>query len=177
MRRFGLLGAAVLFGVAGCQPAETPQQMQARMDQESAALKQYVDGMAQRWNAWITAGQVDSIVNLYMEDGREMPPNGPAAVGKAAVKALWEQGFSMGKTMIDVRPEAAVANGPLGIERGTYTTTFTANPGMTGMPMPPPADTGKYLIHWHNVNGTWQIAELIYNSDLPLPTPAPARRR
>ena len=177
MSRIGLLGTAALLGLAGCQAAETPEQMQARVDQESAALKQHVDGIAQRWNAWIAAGQVDSIVTLYMENGREMPPNGPAAVGRAAVKAMWEQGFSMGRTTIDVRPAAVVANGPLGIERGTYTTTFTANPGMTGMPMPPPADTGKYLVHWHNVNGTWQIAELMYSSDLPLPAPPPTRRR
>ena len=30
MRRFGLLGAAALLGLAACQPAETPQQVQAR---------------------------------------------------------------------------------------------------------------------------------------------------
>ena len=177
MRRFGLLGAAALLGLAGCQRAETPQQVQARMDQESAAFKQYVDGVAQRWGAWVGAGQADSIANGFTEDGREMPPNAPAAVGRAAIKAAWEQFFGMGKWTITVRPEVSAANGPLGVDRGTYTTTFSANAGMQGTMMPPPADTGKYLIHWQKVNDSWQMAELIWNSDMPLPTPPQATGR
>jgi len=82
----------------------------------------------------------------------------------------------MGKFTSQITQESVMANGPLGVDRGTYTFTFTPNKGMENMGVPP-ADTGKYLVHWHKVNGTWQIAELIYNSDLPLPAPAPARRR
>jgi ketosteroid isomerase-like protein len=84
MRKIGFVGAAVLLGLAGCQPAETPQQMQARMDQESAAFKQFISGMATRWGAWFAAGQADSVANITMDQGRWMPPNGPSAVGRAA---------------------------------------------------------------------------------------------
>ena len=176
MRRIGLLGTAALLALAGCQAAETPEQMQARMDAESAAFAEFASGVADRWEAWEAAGQADSIANIFMEQGRQMPPNQPALVGRDAIRANGVQQFSMGKTTIQITSETALANGPLGVNRGSYNFTFVANKGMENMGIPP-ADSGKYLMHWHNVNGNWQIAELIYNSNLPLPTPAPARRR
>lgn len=176
MRGYGLLGGAVLLGLAACQPAETPQQMQARIDAESAAFAEFASGVAKRWEGWEAAGQADSIANMYMEQGREMPPNGPAFVGRDAIRANAAQQLSMGKITIHITSETAVANGALGINRGSYDFTFVANKGMENMGIPP-ADSGKYLMHWHKVNGNWQIAELIYNSNLPLPTPAPAPAR
>lgn len=177
MRRFGLLGAAVLFGVAGCQPAETPQQMQARMDQESAAFKAAIEGMARRWEAWEAAGQADSFPTMFMDGGREMPPNAPALVGAEAIRAYHAQLASMGSFTSHITAQSVMANGPLGIDRGTYHFTFTPNQGMENMGMPA-ADSGKYLVHWHQVNGSWKIADLIYNSDVPLPpAPAPTRQR
>jgi ketosteroid isomerase-like protein len=178
MRTIGFLGAAALLGVMGCQPAETPQQMQARMDQESAAFKQFVGGVTKRWERWDAAGQADSIANIYMDQGREMPPNAPAVVGRNALRTSAAAEFGMGKVSVHITSESSVANGPLGIDRGSYNFTFTANKGMkptAGIMMPPSADTGKYLAHWHKVNGTWQLAELIVNSNLPVGGAAPAR--
>lgn len=167
---------ALLLAVAGCQPAETSAQMQARMDQESAELREYAMGVERRWEAWTAAGQADSFPTVFMEQGREMPANGKAVVGRQAIREHHAQQASMGTFNSRITQESVIANGPLGIDRGTYTFTFTPNRGMENMGLPP-ADTGKYLVHWHQVNGTWQIADLIYNSDLPLPAPTPARRR
>jgi hypothetical protein len=36
------------------------------------------------------------------------------------------------------------------------------------------ADTGKYLIHWHQVGGKWLIADVAWNSNIPLPAPPKA---
>lgn len=176
MRRIGLLGAAALLGLAACQPAETPQQMQARMDQESAAFKAAIEPLARRWEAWEAAGQADSFATAFTDGGREMPPNGPALVGAEAIRAYHAQMASMGTFTSQITTETAVANGPLGVDRGKYRFTFKPNKGMENMGVPA-ADSGKYLVHWHQVDGSWKIADLIYNSDLPLPTPAPARRR
>lgn len=176
MRRFGLLGAATLLGVAACQSAETPQQMQARMERETAELKAYATALEKRWEGWYAAGQADSFATTFTEQGREMPANGKAVVGRDAIRAFHAQQASMGKFTAHIVEEAVVANGPVGVDRGTYTSTFTPNKGMENMGVPP-ADTGKWVVHWQKINGTWQMAELIYNSDLPLPAPAPTRRR
>jgi hypothetical protein len=150
--------------------------MQARMERETADLKEYATGVEKRWEAWYAAGLADSFPTSFTEQGREMPANGKALVGREAIGQFHAQQASMGKFTNHIMQESVVANGPLGIDRGTYTSTFIPNKGMENMGVPP-ADTGKWVVHWQKVNGTWQIAELIYNSDLPLPAPAPARRR
>ena len=161
-------------GVSACQMAESPEQMQARMDQESAAFRQVLSSTAARWESWYAAGQADSVANIFMEQGREMPPNGPTLAGRAAIQANMAQYFSMGAWTLDVMPEAAMANGPLGIDRGRFKVTFTrAASAPAEAAMIPPVDSGKYLIHWHQVNGAWMVADLIYNSDLPMPMPMP----
>jgi ketosteroid isomerase-like protein len=176
MRRIGLLGTAALLSLAGCQAAETPEQMQARMDQESAAFRAAIEPLARRWEAWEAAGQADSFATAFTDGGREMPPNAPAVVGLEAIRAYHAQMASLGTFISQIRTESAIANGPLGIDRGTYRFTFTPNTGMENMGIPA-ADSGKFLVHWHQVDGSWKIADLIYNSDVPLPTPAPARQR
>jgi ketosteroid isomerase-like protein len=177
MRTYGLVAAAAIFAAVACQPAETPQQMQARMDKESAALKDFATSMAPRWHAWFAAGQADSVANIFMEDGQMMDPNVPAAVGRAAIKSNLQQYFSLGKVNLTVQPQSAVANGPIGIEVGTFTQTFTPNRGakMPAGMMITPVDTGKYVIHWQQVNGAWQIAQLIDNSNMAVAMPAAAK--
>jgi ketosteroid isomerase-like protein len=174
MRTYGLLGMAALVGLVGCQPAETPQQMQARMDKETAAFKQYSTGVEKRWEGWEANNQPDSVANIFLENGREMAPNTPAAVGRAAIRANLAQELGMGTFALTITQEFAVANGPLAVDYGTYAFAFTANKGMENMGVPA-ADTGKYVAHWEKVGDGWQIAELIYNSDLPIPMPAPAK--
>ena len=179
MHRIALTAVAALaLGGTACQMAETPQQMQARMDQESATFQQFVSTTAARWKAWYAAGQADSMANIFMEQGREMPPNSPALVGRAAIQANQAQFFAMGEWTLDVTPEASMANGPLGVDRGRFKATFTrAANAPPEAAMIPPVDSGKYMIHWHQVNGAWMIADLIFNSDLPVPMPAPAPAR
>ena len=174
MRGVRSLAGTVVALLAACQTQETPQQMQARMGKESDAFKQAIAGTARRWEGWITAGQADSIANVFMEQGREMPPNGPAAVGRAGIRQFEAQNAAMIDGKLTLRTEEAIADGPLGVERGSFTFEGKAKPGAPkGMPATV-SDEGKYLIHWHNVNGQWRVAELIWNSNKPMMMPPPA---
>ncbi|MGQ0701661.1 MAG: YybH family protein [Gemmatimonadales bacterium] len=160
----------MLLAVAACQPsAETPDQAQARMDTESAAAKMAIDSMAGEFATHFNAGHADIVAGFYMENATAMPPNAPMASGRAAIQAVL-QGFVDMKAQLTLTPQAVVANGPLAIERGVYSVTFTP-PGATA----PMTDTGKYLVHWHMVDGKWMIADDIWNSDLAPPPPPPAR--
>lgn len=173
MRRFRLLGAALL-GVAACRPtAETPEQMQARMDQESAAARQAIEAANANFARWFAAGQSDSTTSMYTENATVMPPNQKAATGRQAIKASFDGLFAMGTWTIALTPGSVIANGPLAVESGTYVLGFT--PGPNAPPGMAPADTGKYLVHWQQVGGQWMLAHDIWNSDLPPPAPAPAR--
>jgi hypothetical protein len=74
---------------------------------------------------------------------------------------------------LKVTSENAIANGPIGIDNGTFTIEGTPKKGAPAG-MPAIKDNGKYMAHWHNVNGQWLIADLIWNSNQPLAMPAPA---
>ncbi|MBI4420528.1 MAG: hypothetical protein HY560_06850 [Gemmatimonadetes bacterium] len=165
--------------LAGCQVGESPQQMQARMDRESAAFRTTLEGMQRSYERWEAAGQVDSIASTYMEQGRSMPPNEPAAVGRAAIRQMAARNAALYDSKLTLKLESAMANGPLGVDRGSYALQLT--PKRTA-PRGTPAvsDEGKYLVHWHQVNGQWLIADVIWNSNKPVMMPAastPARRR
>jgi ketosteroid isomerase-like protein len=158
-----LCAAAAL--LVACQSHETPQQAQARMEKESEAFTTAAAAGDKRYAAWLAAGQADSIANVFTEQGREMPPNQPAVVGRAAIKAYEARNAATFAANLVIRGESYMASGPLGVERGSYTFEGKAKPGA---PKGVPAavkDDGKYLLHWHNVNGQWLIADMIWNSN------------
>jgi ketosteroid isomerase-like protein len=157
----------VLAAVA-CQPkAETAEQAQTRMQTESAAAKTVIDSVDREFTTHFNMGHPDLVAAMYAENAVAMPPNMPAAVGREAIKAVLA-GFVAMKAQLTLTSAAVSANGPMAVERGTYSVTFTP-PGATT----PITDTGKYLVHWHLIDGKWQLADDIWNSDLPaMPMPA-----
>ena len=151
--------------LVACQSHETPQQAQARMEKESEAFTAVAAPTARRYASWVAAGQADSIASIFTEQGREMPPNEPAVVGRAAIKVYEARNAATMAAKLTIRGESYMASGPLGIERGSYHFDGTAKPGAPrGMPSTV-SDDGKYLIHWHNVNGQWLMADMMWNSN------------
>ena len=172
MRRTGILMAALgsFAVIAGCQPAaETAEQAEARMASEAAAAKTAIEASNTRFVAHFNAGQGDSVAAHYTEDGRVMAPNMAVASGRQAIAA--SMGMMAGATLV-LNTESVAANGPLAVERGTYTITLTP-PGATA----PITDTGKYLVHWRKVGDNWLMVDDIWNSDLPaMPMGPPAKQ-
>jgi len=172
MRRMSRVVLALGLGVvAGCAPkAETAEQADQRMATEAAAARTAIEASNQRYTAFFNAGQSDSLAALFAENGRMMVPNGPAAVGRAAM-ATSLKGMAAMKPALVLTTEDVAVNGPLAIERGTYKFTFTP-PGATAAM----TDTGKYLVHLHMMGGKWMLVDQIWNSDLPpMPMGPPAK--
>jgi ketosteroid isomerase-like protein len=162
MPRTGILMAALgtFAMIAACQPtAETAEQAEARMASEAAAARTAIEASNARFVTHFNAGQGDSVAAHFTEDGRVMAPNMAAAVGRPAIAA--SMGMMGGATLV-LTAESVVANGPLAIERGTYSITLTP-PGATA----PITDTGKFLVHWRKVGDVWLKVDDIWNSDLP----------
>jgi ketosteroid isomerase-like protein len=172
MRALAGLACTLALGLAaGCQPkAETPEQAQARMDTESAAARTVIDSVNREFATHFNMGHGDVVAGYYTAQAHLMPPNGPAVVGGEAIKTSLAPFFTM-KPDLKMTTDAVVANGPVALERGTYAMAFTP-PGATA----PMTDTGKYLVHWHLVDGKWLKADEIWNSDLPaMPMGPPAK--
>ena len=122
------------------------------------------------------AGSQDgaAIAKLYAADGVEMPPNAPAAKGRAAIeafhKAFAQQWMMHGMT---ISPKSLhVFNGDTAYEVGSYKQSLMAQ--KTGAMVD---DTGKYIVLLKKdaASGAWLITHSIYNSDNPLPG-APAKK-
>ena len=114
-----------------------------------------------------------AIGKLYAADGVEMPPNAPAAKGRAAIeafhKALGQQVMMHGMT---ITPTETKVHGDYAYDIGTYKQSM--------MPMKGGAvvdDHGKYVVLLKkDASGTWLVTHAIYNSDVPLPAPPPAKK-
>ena len=158
--------------LAGCQPkGETPDQAQARMDTESAAAKVVIDSLDVEFAKHFNMAHADLVAAFYTEQGHLMAPNMAAAVGRQAI-TQGLAGMAAMKPDLKLTAEAVVANGPIAIERGVYSFTFTP-PGATA----PMTDLGKYLVHWQLVGGKWLMVADIWNSDKEpmMPVQAPTK--
>jgi ketosteroid isomerase-like protein len=172
MRTYLGIGTLLLIGLGACQKPETPSQAATRMDQESAAAKTALQAIARRWEGWTAAGQVDSFATAFTEDGRELPPHAPAAVG-AAIRAFHARQAALGSSTVAITVDHVSANGPLAAGGGMFIANITPGPGAPAG-MTAVADTGKWLAQLQQTGGTWRFVALIWNSDLPLPLPAAA---
>jgi uncharacterized protein (TIGR02246 family) len=109
-----------------------------------------------------------AIAKLYAADGVEMPPNAPAARGRAAIeafhKAFAQQWMMHGMT---ITPKSLhVWNADTAYEVGSYKQSLMSQKdgGMI-------EDTGKYIVLLKKdaATGAWLITHSIYNSDNPPP--------
>ena len=114
-----------------------------------------------------------AIAKLFAPDGVEMPPNAPAAKGRPAIeafhKAFGQQWMMHGMTIAST---GLKVTGDVAHDVGTYKQQL--------MPMkggPVVDDTGKYIVLLKkDASGAWWITQAIYNSDLPLPGAAAAKK-
>ncbi len=164
--------AVAAVALAACQASETQEQMQARIRAESDSARALIEQAAAAFGRLVSAGHADSLALMYAENAVLMPPNMPPATGRAAIRETFAGMLAGGPTTVHLAVGSVVANGPIAIESGRYHMTMQP-------PAPAPAmtDSGKYLVHWHRVDGAWRMAEDIWNSDVPVEAPAPARRR
>jgi ketosteroid isomerase-like protein len=159
--RYGRSGAVLLL-MAACAQASSPDEEQDRIDRETARARQAIEATNQRYTMHFNAGNGDSVAAIYAERGRVMWPNALSSVGRDSIASRLGAVGAMGPTL-SLRTEEVAANGPLAVERGRYTMTWTP-PGATPM-----ADSGKYLMRWHRIDAQWVIVDNIWNSDLPSP--------
>jgi uncharacterized protein (TIGR02246 family) len=113
------------------------------------------------------------MAKLYAPDGIEMPPNAPAVKGRAAIEAfhkgMAKEWMVHGMTLT---PTETHVMGDRAYETGTYKQGLMPQKG-GGMI----DDKGKFVVLLKkDASGAWWVTHAIYNSDLPLPAAAPAKK-
>ena len=162
-----LLTAA--FGCKSAAPADT-----------SASAQQAIDAANAQWPRLTSTGHSDSIAEFYAADAVLMPPNMATMKGKDAIRTFFATLNSADpKPTLTLRSERVVASGGMAVEIGRWHWGYPA--GAKLPPGTPAADSGKYIVHWHEQNGKWLMVDDIWNSDLPMPmaptAPPPPPRR
>jgi ketosteroid isomerase-like protein len=110
------------------------------------------------WDAW---------ANFYTDDATFGPPNGPPLTGHDALVAFVRalpptREFTLRQVDVDGRSDLAYVY-------GKYSWVLM----VSGQPELP--DSGKYIEVWRKQSdGNWKILRDVFNSDVPLATPAPA---
>lgn len=107
-----------------------------------------------------------ALAKLFAPDGEEMPPNAPAAKGRAAIEAYHKQ-FAQQFMVhgVTITATATRVAGAVAYDVGTYKQTLMAQKG-GGMF----DDTGKYVVLLRkDPGGAWLLTHVIYNSDNPVP--------
>jgi uncharacterized protein (TIGR02246 family) len=118
------------------------------------------------YQAALNAQDPAGIAKLYAADGAELPPNAPAANGRAAIeayhKAMKQQWMNHG---ITITSTAVRVSGDIAYDAGTYKQQLMSQKDGSMLD-----DKGKYIVLMKkDASGAWVISHAIYNTDLPLP--------
>ncbi|MFN2399438.1 MAG: SgcJ/EcaC family oxidoreductase [Gemmatimonadaceae bacterium] len=143
--------------VAGCGHA---MRLDTRPDEE--AIRQN----NRRWVEAIAAKDVTTIMSFYADDAMLMPPNGPAARGKVAIRDAWTAMVNLpGLNLVFEPTEVNVDDhGDGAYETGVYRMTIMGAQGRI-------EDDGKYVTVWRKNKGQWKAVADISNSNRPVMPP------
>jgi ketosteroid isomerase-like protein len=162
MRSTGFTPLVALAALLACQPAETEEQMQARLQAESDSARVAIEAANLAFTQHFNAGHMDSVGALYAPNAVVMAPGMPAVSGRDNIVATMRT-MPAGMNLA-LETQQVTANGPMAVERGAWTMTV---PGAEGAP--PMVTRGKYLVHWHRIDGQWLLVDDIWNDDAPPP--------
>lgn len=163
MLRIRFTVSALVCLASACQPAVPPGL--------SAADKAAIEAQDATYIKNITAGDASALVKAYYtNDAVFMPPNMALVTGAAAIEATMKAFPPI--TNYSLHSDEIAGVGDLAYARGRYALKLNP-PGMA-----PIADSGKFIDIWRKQpDGSWKVTRDIFNSDVPLPEPAPPAKK
>jgi uncharacterized protein (TIGR02246 family) len=135
-------------------------------------IEEALRDLDEQWSKAAGAKDVDKTVSFYSDDAVVMPPNGPRATTKEAIRAIWKDLLTDASISWKTKEVEAAQSGDLAFSSGTYEVTLN---DPTGTPV---KDRGKYLEVWKKqADGTWKCVMDMWNSDLRATASAPAEKK
>ncbi len=126
----------------------------------TAADRAAIDRLRDAYQATFTAGDVDGHVDLYAEDARVLRNANSILVGREAIRAAAQEGFSQLESEFHSSSEQVELMGDVAFDQGTFELTQTSVEG---------GETnvfyGSYvLISRRQSDGSWKISRYIWNN-------------
>ncbi len=180
---FGLSAYQLLFPkraamLTKSEPGSIPAQSTAGLPSEKASNTQPVEQKLRdldgQWSKAAAAKDLEQTVAYYSDDAVVLPPNGPSATTKGAIRKLWQDLLASPGFAFSWKPARVEASksGDMAHVSGTY--EFSINDA-TGKPF---NDRGKYLEVWKKqADGNWKCAADMWNSDLTASASTPSGKQ
>jgi uncharacterized protein (TIGR02246 family) len=160
----GVAGCVLL--LAACAPTSNESAPAAAKVEDPSGIV----GVREKYGAAENAGDAAAIAALWTADGVLLPANLPAVQGNQAILAHYQGQFAQAKSELSITGEETVISGDWGFDRGKFAQKLTMASGGGVV-----EDQGKYIVLLtRQADGSWKVARLIYNSDLPLSAAPPA---
>ena len=152
--------------ISQSSPSEKPSDIQP--------VERIVGDLDAQWSKAAAAKNLEQTIAYYSDDAVVLPPNGPSATTKEAIRKLWQDllaspGFALRwkPTRVEVSKSGDMAH-----VSGTY--EFSINDA-SGKPF---NDRGKYLEVWKKqADGNWKCAADMWNSDLTASASTPSGKQ
>lgn len=155
--RPALFCLTVLAGACS-KPAATPADTSA----DEAAIR----AVLQQESMMLATGNADSVLTVYTDDVKFLPPNEPMVDGAAAAKA-WAGGmFAQMSLTAKYTSSSVQVSGDMAVDRYTATLTMTPKAGAAMTEQ----IKGIHVLR-KGADGTWKIAQDTWNSDAPPAAP------
>ena len=122
-----------------------------------------IEAGEQKWQKAFNGGDAAAVAQLYTQNGRLMPPNSDILDGRDAIEGFGKEfvatGAQLSFSLLTVHESSDLCAAV-----GTYDMTIPVPGGE------PQQDRGKYIEVWaRQSDGSWLIADDIFNSSLPAP--------
>jgi uncharacterized protein (TIGR02246 family) len=130
---------------------------------KAADAEAAVEEIWRQYSSRLNAGDLDGWMNLWADDGIQMPPNAPPVIGKNQIRAKIQETLDRFTFDITISNAEVRATDGWAFARGTYKATLT--PRQNGQVV---HIDGKYMtILQRESNGAWKIFRDIFNSNVP----------
>lgn len=134
-------------------------------------IEQAVRDLDAQWSKAAETRDLDKLLSFYSNDAMVLPAHNSIATTRDSIQSIFKNllavpgiNLSWKATKVDV-----AASGEIAYTVGTYLLTAPDDTGKTT------TDRGKYVAVWKKQpDGSWKVATDIWNSDIPIPTTAPA---
>lgn len=106
----------------------------------------------------VFAENPSALAELYTEGGQVLVHNAPPIEGREAIAQTWQGISESGIANIDLTTLEVDGSGDRAVEVGGY--ALTTGDGSV-------ADTGRYIVIWHRVDGNWMLHRDMVSSNGP----------
>lgn len=167
MKNSGQWLVPVLATVAALACARPAPQADTKADTQADVAA--INGIREKEVALAASGNMDSLMTVYASDVHWMPPNEPGIHGEEGLKKSFEA--MLGQVTLDVAYTSSdvTVSGDWAVDR--YTGVITATPKAGGSPIEEKIK-GVHIMK-RQPDGTWRIAQDVWNTDAPAPPSAP----